>query len=584
MNFKDMGKGKRIAVIDYDKCHPEKCNSLCGKICPINKMGKECIEGNPPIIHEELCIGCGICVHRCPFQAIKIVNISPKLKQPLHSYGQNRFRVFGFPLVRKGVLGLIGRNGIGKTTILNILAGNIVPNLGEEKGDYDKVIDFFKGKEIQEYFKKLKNKEIKLSLKPQHIDYIPKIYKGKVKDLFAKTFGEKAMEVLKEFEIEHLEEREIKELSGGELQKIAIAVAYKKEAEIYFFDEPTSYLDIKERLKIAKKIRILGEEKNIVAVEHDLAILDYLSDYIHVLYGEKGVYGVVSSPKTTRNGINEFLEGYLTDENMRFRNYELKFYIRSSDKTEKIEKALEYPNLSKKLGSFELEIKGDVLNKGEIIGVLGGNGTGKTTFVRILAGEIKPDNCKYSPNLKLSYKEQYLKAKDILVSEFFEDIDKEFFKAEIDKRLEVSSLFEKKMDKLSGGELQKVLVAKALCKEADVYLLDEPTAFIDVEDRLNIADCVRSTIEKRNAVGIVIDHDLMFQDYVSDRILVFEGQGGKKGKAGKIDKIEEGMNKFLAGMGVTFRRDQNTKRIRANKPGSQKDSEQKKEGKYYYVL
>ncbi len=584
MDFKKIGEGKRLAVIDYDKCHPEKCGWACGKSCPVNKMGKECIIENPTRIAEDLCIGCGICVHRCPFSAIKIVNVSPKLKVPMHSYGKNRFRVFGFPSVRSGVLGIVGRNGIGKTTIMNIMSGNIIPNLGEAEGDYEKIIEYFRGKELQEYFKSLQGGKTRLSLKPQHIDFIPKVYNGKVSEVLEKVLGEKAEKALEDFGLSHLKDRELGQLSGGELQKTAIAVAYEKDADLYFFDEPSSYLDIKERLKMAKKIRELGERKNVVVVEHDLAILDYLSDYIHVLYGERGVYGVVSSPKSVRNGINEFLEGYLVDENMRFRTHELKFYIRSSDKTAKKMKMIDFPRMEKKLGNFQLQIEAGVLNKGEIIGILGANGIGKTTFVRMLAGEIKADNCESRIGRSVSYKKQYLEPLEMTVQEYFKDCDMEFFNSEIDKRLTIKELFEKDMGKLSGGELQRVMVGKSLCSYSDIYLLDEPSAFIDVEDRLNIADAIRNTIEKRNSVGIVIDHDLMFQDYVSDRVMVFEGESGVKGEGRKIENLENGMNRFLSGLGITFRRDEKTKRVRANKPGSQKDSEQKKSGDYYYVL
>jgi ATP-binding cassette subfamily E protein 1 len=86
------------------------------------------------------------------------------------------------------------------------------------------------------------------------------------------------------------------------------------------FDEPSSYLDVKQRLKAAKMIRsLLAADNFVIAVEHDLSILDYLSDFICVLYGNPGAYGVVTMPYSVREGINIFLAGFIPTENFRFR-------------------------------------------------------------------------------------------------------------------------------------------------------------------------------------------------------------------------------------------------------------------------
>ena len=81
-------------------------------------------------------------------------------------------------------------------------------------------------------------------------------------------------------------EREIQQLSGGELQRFVIAMTCIQNADIYMFDEPSSYLDVKQRLKAARFIRSLLQPDNyVIVVEHDLSILDYLSDFICCLYG-----------------------------------------------------------------------------------------------------------------------------------------------------------------------------------------------------------------------------------------------------------------------------------------------------------
>ncbi|MFH1545617.1 MAG: ribosome biogenesis/translation initiation ATPase RLI [archaeon] len=590
-------KKVRIAVINYDKCQPEACGRfLCERICPVNRTGKECIvideERKQPILSEELCIGCQICSTKCPLKAISIVNISAELTQPIHQYGKNAFRLYRMPYPKKGaVVGLIGKNGIGKTTVLKILSGKITPNLGEleEGASLKRVIDFFKGKELMNFFEELNKGKAKLSYKPQSIDFLPEKVKGKVNALLKKADERKKLkEAVELLELTPILDHSLKDLSGGELQRIAIAVTFLREADYYFFDEPSSFLDVRQRLNAAKIINSLAAEgKSVMLVEHDLAVLDYLSEYIHVFYGRPAVYGVVSSVKSVRNGINEFLEGYLKDENTRFREKELRFEVRPPSKSKKNKSFLQYPALEKKFPSFSLKTSPGELMQGEVIGVLGPNAIGKTTFIKMLASAIKPDNTKLDFNLKVSFKPQKIESKEKLsVRELLsgKEIDKELFKSEIEKKLQINELMDLKLNELSGGELQKVAVSLALCREADLVLLDEPSAFIDVEERLKMADIIRNVIEKKNRVGVIVDHDILFIDYISDRLIIFNGSPSKKGSAGKPTEMHEGMNSFLESLQISFRRDSTTGRPRANKLDSVKDREQKEKREYYYSL
>ena len=303
----------RIAVIQKDKCNPQRCGNYCQKLCPINRKGEQCITINQKAaINEELCIGCGIC-HKCPFEAISIINLPESLKQqPIHQYGKNGFRLFNLPLPQKNkVTGIIGKNGIGKTTAIEILSGILKPNLGKKQASEQEILEFFKGQELQNHFKNLNR--LKVSYKPQKVDQIPKITKGTVKALLTKVDEKNQLEkITKQLEIFNILNHDIDQISGGELQRVAIAATVLKKADIYIFDEPTNYLDIKQRFKIAKFIRsLLNEKTSIIVIEHDLIILDYLSDIIHLMYGQESCYGIVSQPKTTKSGINIYLEGYL---------------------------------------------------------------------------------------------------------------------------------------------------------------------------------------------------------------------------------------------------------------------------------
>ena len=172
----------RIAIINPDKCKPKKCRQECQKTCPINKTGKMCIEVTSAskicFISEHLCIGCGMCVKRCPFQAIKIINLPKGLeKQVTHRYGANSFKLHRLPTPRAGqVLGLVGTNGIGKSTALRILSGNMKPNLGnfESPPEWREVLKHFRGSELQSFFTRMLEENMKALIKIQYVDSVAK--------------------------------------------------------------------------------------------------------------------------------------------------------------------------------------------------------------------------------------------------------------------------------------------------------------------------------------------------------------------------------------------------------------------------
>ncbi len=584
----------RIAVINIDRCKPKDCYYLCQRVCPMVKTGKEAIiidqEKNKPVIVEDLCSGCGICTKKCPFEAITIINLPEELGNPVHQYGINGFRLYNLPTPKNGVVGIIGANGIGKTTVMKILSGEVRPNLGAN-ADWQEIIERFRGKEIRNYLEKLSLGGIKAIYKPQYVDPIPRYMKGSVRDILEK--GDETgnlKDIVEKLDLKNSIGKNINELSGGELQRVAITAGLTKNADIYLIDEPSGYLDVRERLNMAKLIREISSEKFVFVVEHDLVVLDYLSDYIHIIFGHPGAYGIISNIKSTRVGINEYLSGFLKSENMRFRE-EIKFEIRPPSEKKAGEELIEYPELRKSYDGFNLSVESGKLYKDEILGILGPNATGKTTFVKILAGEIEPDNVnprlsvselrdhwsriKIDLNVKVSYKPQYIKSSDKLVLSLKLSPD-------LIERFGIKFLMERKLSELSGGELQRVAIADCLSRDADIYLLDEPSAYLDVEERLKFAKYIRKFAMDKEVSVLVVDHDILMIDYISDRLMVLIGESGKNGIASNPMGLRDGMNKFLKEIGITFRRDPETGRPRANKLDSVKDREQRGRGEYYY--
>jgi ATP-binding cassette subfamily E protein 1 len=603
-----------IAVVDLDRCQPDRCSYECANFCPPNRTGKECIvkrgevyEEDEPYqgtddqiwISEEICLGetCGICVEKCPFDAIQIINLPQELEDnPVHRYGENAFALYGLPAPQEGrVTGILGPNGIGKTTAVRILADELAPNLGEvnREPDWGEILDAYRGTELQDYLEAMRDGDVTVARKPQYVDKIPDQFDGPTRQLLEQTDERNVLDSLVErLGIAPVVDQHIDTLSGGELQRVALAATLARDADFYFLDEITPYLDIGQRMTAARLIRELAEteDRSMLVVEHDLAILDLLADAIHVAYGESGAFGVITDPKSVKGGINEYLSGYLDNENMRIRQTEIEFEEHAPRSISTGDVVIEYPELTKSYGEgeFSLEVEAGTIRESEVLGVVGPNGIGKSTFAKLLAGRLQPDEGSLDSSLDIAYKPQYIEIDqpmrvDAFLSSLTDNFGSSYWNTEIAQPLQLERIMEQQLTDLSGGERQRVAIAACLSEDADLYLLDEPSAHLDVEQRVLATSAIRRYAENHDATALVIDHDIYMIDLLADRLLVFDGEPATRGHAAPPQGMREGMNEFLSNLDITFRRDERTSRPRINKPGSQLDRKQKNEGEYYYA-
>uniref|UniRef100_A0A7S4A9W4 ABC transporter domain-containing protein n=1 Tax=Pseudo-nitzschia australis TaxID=44445 RepID=A0A7S4A9W4_9STRA len=676
INRKKTGKNnqeeKRIVVIDQDKVKPnseafkyfKRHAGGCGKQGCISIIGKKVIVSE---------YACPVCVNRCkqaPGDAVSVVKLPSNLTvDTTHRYGPNTFKLHGLPVPRPGhVLGLLGTNGTGKSTGLKILAGRLKPNLGIYAGssegnapEWSDIVAYYRGSDLQNYFKGLVNDKLTIAMKPQLEARFTRALKGKTVRHHMEIRDERKMmdRYARDLDLVHLLDRNVEDLSGGELQRFAVGCTLCRKADVYIFDEISSFLDVKQRLQVTLLIRSLVHEqetsvdewpgeahasskKYVIVVEHDLAILDYMSDFIQCMYGTPGAYGVVTARSRVRNGINQFLAGYIATDNMRFRDHELTFKVTSMDfnasaggdedaeeekkddgkkkKGDDKSGGLRYPNMSHTrsrknekgeiVSQFILHVESGSFRDGECIVLLGENGTGKTTFMELLAGKTREqrgneaaigsydadnyDGGKSKPSLAalgVSYKVQGMNPKfrkfggtvqQFLEQEINKSLSDRLFRLLVIRALNIEEIFDLPVRSLSGGEMQRLSICVCLGTPALVYLIDEPSAALDCEQRIIAAKVMKRWVVNHLGRSIfLVEHDFVMASAMADRVIVYEGKPGIEATACSPTTLADGFNHFLKNLDVTFRKDPINCRPRINKKNSRIDKIQKQNGEYY---
>jgi ATP-binding cassette subfamily E protein 1 len=287
------------------------------------------------------------------------------------------------------------------------------------------------------------------------------------------------------------------------------------------------------------------------------------------------------------------LKGFIPTENVRFRKDELVFRITDDADQVVLEgehRHFGYPHMALTLKDFHLEVDKGNFRNGEIVVLLGQNGVGKTTFIRLLARQQQPDEFEFSvPELTVSYKPQKIQPRfegtveQLLDAKIQAAMAQGMFKDMVVAPLNLEYLMDRKVKKLSGGELQRVAIALALGANADLYLIDEPSAYLDAEQRVIIAKIIKRYIMNTGKTAFIVEHDFIMATYLANRVLVFDGRPGVSTIAREPQPLVRGMNYFLRQMEVTLRSDPTTHRPRINKYMSVKDKNQKSNGTYFLL-
>lgn len=503
-------------------------------------------------------------------------------EQVSHSFNDRwLFKSLHFGLLKGDRVALVGINGTGKSTLLKILAGIIVPNEGKvvkEKGIRIGVLaqdpDFTGMKTVNDFIYSADNeqqqliKEYELLLSSDDIDH------DKLADLTDKMTAMEAWEyehdiktILNRLQISDFEQ-DIHSLSGGQKKRLSLAKLLIDDPDVYILDEPTNHLDI-ETIEWLEKLLTTGN-KTVLLVTHDRYFLDNVCNEIRELdkgqvYLYKGNYTYFLEKKAeretidvamadkARNLLRRELEWMRRQPQARGTKskarieayYDLEDKAKGPQKKELVQlsvkvsrqggKILELENVSKSFGSKNI-IKDFTytFKKGDRIGLSGKNGTGKSTLLNLVTNLIQPDGgaISFGETTKFGYYKQgglsftdQDRVIDVVknIAEYIEMANKDVITA---SQLLTLFLFppEKQyamVSKLSGGEKKRLQLMRVLMGSPNFLILDEPSNDLDI-DTLNVLE---EFLENYPGVLLLVSHDRYLVDKLTDQLFIFEGEG-----------------------------------------------------------
>ncbi|MFO7677611.1 MAG: ABC-F family ATP-binding cassette domain-containing protein [Thermoplasmatota archaeon] len=538
------------------------------------------------------------------------------------------FENISFDIYPDNCIGLLGPNGCGKTTLFKILLGREQASSGElfKKENLriryldqvplyhenETILDYFNRtmkaetiqKKIREYEKQLEKPEIYHS--NQYIEILDQIQKLKVTEnrMNTSTHWESACLLLEEIGfVDILPATKPSNLSGGEFQKIALAnvLAQPKECDLLLLDEPTNHLDIETIEWLERKI--VDFPNAVMLVSHDRYLLDDLVDRVFEIEGSSleiynTTYEEYEEQKKLRTHIKkQAYEKYKTEvkrqqkvietvsrrnrydlqiaskikrlkrmnrvENPIIKEFLLKFHFKSIVKSGK--NVAEGKNLAKYFDNKRIlyHLNFEIL-AGQKIGLIGPNGCGKTTFLKILNGEEHPTEGKIhiSSGVKIGYFDQghlSLNPKNNLIDELRRDqneISENDAKALLGQFNFKDTMVYKQVKQLSGGERARLAILRLILQPYNFILLDEPTNHMDMESKKAIEIALNSYM----GTVIAVSHDRKFLDMVTDTIFFMEN-GSIKTYMGnytsfrmqrikELDDLSAAKLAYLSGTGV----------------------------------
>ena len=495
------------------------------------------------------------------------------------SYGELvLFDNLSFGINKDQKIALIAKNGTGKTSILNILSGADTPDSGQVNYRKSTRVSFLAQEPVMdpnltveetifasdnEILKVLSNYE-KALLNPEDADAYQKAFEAM--DRFeAWDFETQYKQILSKLKLDDLDAK-VDKLSGGQKKRLALANALINKPDLLVLDEPTNHLDL-EMIEWLEEF-FAKENMTLFMVTHDRYFLERVCNEIielenGKLYPYKGNYSYYLEKKearieqeATEQHKTELLfkkeldwmrrqpKARTTKSKSRIDDFAVikdKASQRRKDHQVQLElnmervgsKILELHKISKSFPNKPILDKFEyVFQKGERIGIIGKNGTGKSTFLNILSGRDQPDSGKVivGETIKFGYYTQ--KGIDIKQGQKVIDVIREFGDyIPLMKGKQISAqqllerfLFDRKkqydfVDKLSGGERKRLYLCTILIQNPNFLILDEPTNDLDIVT-LNVLE---SFLMDFQGCLMVVSHDRYFMDKIVDHLFVFRG-------------------------------------------------------------